>query len=73
MTIQEFRGKTLVSIREYYKKDGKQLPTSKGTFLTSLLIVWKKPIKLLLNLCLFGLSILLLCVVSFHLSMSYMI
>ncbi|OMP02886.1 Transcriptional coactivator p15 [Corchorus olitorius] len=29
VTIQEFRGKTLVSIREYYKKDGKELPTSK--------------------------------------------
>ncbi|GLT47432.1 hypothetical protein SLA2020_487580 [Shorea laevis] len=32
--IQEFRGKTLVSIREYYKKDGKELPTSKGISLT---------------------------------------
>lgn len=32
MTIQEFKGKTLVSIREYYKKDGKELPTSKGTY-----------------------------------------
>jgi len=30
VTIQDFRGKTLVSIREYYKKDGKELPTSKG-------------------------------------------
>jgi len=30
VTIQDFRGKTLVSIREYYKKDGKDLPTSKG-------------------------------------------
>ncbi|GKV40009.1 hypothetical protein SLEP1_g47692 [Rubroshorea leprosula] len=29
VTIQEFRGKTLVSVREYYKKDGKELPTSK--------------------------------------------
>ncbi|GLU06008.1 hypothetical protein SLE2022_230750 [Rubroshorea leprosula] len=34
VTIQEFRGKTLVSIREYYKKDGKELPTSKGISLT---------------------------------------
>jgi len=33
VTIQEFRGKTLLSIREYYKKDGKELPTSKGSFL----------------------------------------
>ncbi|EEF51378.1 RNA polymerase II transcriptional coactivator KELP [Ricinus communis] len=30
VTIQNFRGTTLVSIREFYKKDGKELPTSKG-------------------------------------------
>ena len=35
MTIQEFRGKSLVSIREYYKKDGKELPSSKGTNIKS--------------------------------------
>ncbi|KAL0312432.1 UNVERIFIED_CONTAM: RNA polymerase II transcriptional coactivator KELP [Sesamum radiatum] len=29
VTLSEFRGKTLVSIREYYKKDGKELPSSK--------------------------------------------
>ncbi|RDX85469.1 RNA polymerase II transcriptional coactivator KELP [Mucuna pruriens] len=34
VTIQDFRGKTLVSMREYYKKDGKELPTSKGISLT---------------------------------------
>ncbi|KAF8084556.1 hypothetical protein N665_0712s0004 [Sinapis alba] len=34
VTIQEFRGKALVSIREYYKKDGKELPSSKGISLT---------------------------------------
>ncbi|XP_010529645.1 PREDICTED: RNA polymerase II transcriptional coactivator KELP [Tarenaya hassleriana] len=34
VTIQEFRGRTLVSIREYYQKDGKELPTSKGISLT---------------------------------------
>ncbi|XP_028774742.1 RNA polymerase II transcriptional coactivator KELP [Neltuma alba] len=34
VTIQEFRGKTLVSIREYYRKDGKELPSSKGISLT---------------------------------------
>ncbi|XP_031280930.1 RNA polymerase II transcriptional coactivator KELP [Pistacia vera] len=34
VTIQDFRGKTLVSIREYYKKDGKELPTAKGMSLT---------------------------------------
>lgn len=39
MTIQEFKGKTLVSIREYYKKDGKELPTSKGTYLKALLLL----------------------------------
>ncbi|KAL1364111.1 hypothetical protein HN51_012275 [Arachis hypogaea] len=34
VTVQDFRGKTLVSIREYYRKDGKELPTSKGISLT---------------------------------------
>ncbi|KAF8380032.1 hypothetical protein HHK36_027502 [Tetracentron sinense] len=29
VTVQDFRGKTLVSIREYYKRDGKELPSSK--------------------------------------------
>ncbi|THU68528.1 hypothetical protein C4D60_Mb08t04830 [Musa balbisiana] len=30
VTLQDFRGKTLLSIREYYMKDGKELPSSKG-------------------------------------------
>ncbi|XP_044486807.1 RNA polymerase II transcriptional coactivator KELP [Mangifera indica] len=34
VTIQDFRGKTLVSIREYYKKDDKELPSAKGIALT---------------------------------------
>ncbi|XP_051137617.1 RNA polymerase II transcriptional coactivator KELP-like [Andrographis paniculata] len=34
VTLSEFRGKTLVSIREYYQRDGKELPTSKGISLT---------------------------------------
>uniref|UniRef100_A0A2N9FE29 DEK-C domain-containing protein n=1 Tax=Fagus sylvatica TaxID=28930 RepID=A0A2N9FE29_FAGSY len=34
VTVQDFRGKTLVSIREYYKRDGKELPSSKGISLT---------------------------------------
>ncbi|KAJ9550095.1 hypothetical protein OSB04_022638 [Centaurea solstitialis] len=34
VTLTEFRGKGLVSIREYYKKDGKELPSSKGISLT---------------------------------------
>lgn len=32
VTLSEFRGKTLVSIREYYKRDGKELPSAKGNF-----------------------------------------
>ncbi|XP_052210480.1 RNA polymerase II transcriptional coactivator KELP [Diospyros lotus] len=35
VTLQDFRGKTLVSIREYYRRDGKELPTSKGISLTA--------------------------------------
>lgn len=34
VTIQQFRGNKLISIREYYEKDGKQLPSSKGISLT---------------------------------------
>ncbi|CAD5163307.1 RNA polymerase II transcriptional coactivator KELP-like [Musa acuminata AAA Group] len=34
VTLQDFRGKTLLSIREYYMKDGKELPSSKGISLT---------------------------------------
>lgn len=33
VTLQEFKGKTLLSIREYYFKDGKELP-AKGISLT---------------------------------------
>ncbi|CAH9132200.1 unnamed protein product [Cuscuta epithymum] len=35
VTITEFRGKTLLSIREYYWKDGKECPSSKGISLTA--------------------------------------
>ena len=30
-TVNEYRGKTYVGIREYYEKDGKTLPGKKGT------------------------------------------
>ncbi|KAK4804264.1 hypothetical protein SAY86_004081 [Trapa natans] len=34
VTIQEFRGKSLVSIREYYNQGTKEMPSSKGISLT---------------------------------------
>eukprot|EP00252_Welwitschia_mirabilis_P015180 TRINITY_DN33405_c0_g1_i1.p1 TRINITY_DN33405_c0_g1~~TRINITY_DN33405_c0_g1_i1.p1 ORF type:complete len:191 (+),score=49.99 TRINITY_DN33405_c0_g1_i1:188-760(+) len=34
VTVSAFKGNKLVSIREYWYKDGKQLPTSKGISLT---------------------------------------
>ncbi|RZC74642.1 hypothetical protein C5167_050122 [Papaver somniferum] len=30
VTVQDFKGKTMVSIRGYYQKDGKHFPSSKG-------------------------------------------
>ncbi|GJY80269.1 RNA polymerase II transcriptional coactivator KELP [Tanacetum coccineum] len=35
VTLTEFKGKSLVSIREYYMKDGKELPSSKGMALSN--------------------------------------
>ncbi len=29
VTVSEFRGKTMVSVREYYEKDGQELPGKK--------------------------------------------
>ncbi|GJN17928.1 hypothetical protein PR202_gb05036 [Eleusine coracana subsp. coracana] len=34
VTLSEFRGRTLVSIREFYLKDGKEVPSAKGISLT---------------------------------------
>ncbi|XP_058739475.1 RNA polymerase II transcriptional coactivator KELP-like [Vicia villosa] len=35
VTVGDYKGRTLVSIREYFLKDGKQLPTPKGMSLSS--------------------------------------
>lgn len=35
VVVSQWKGKTLVSMREYYEKDGKVLPTSKGISLTA--------------------------------------
>ncbi|TVU03290.1 hypothetical protein EJB05_51183 [Eragrostis curvula] len=34
VTLSEFKGRTLVSIREFYIKDGKEVPSAKGISLT---------------------------------------
>ncbi|XWS46242.1 hypothetical protein CRYUN_Cryun14cG0047800 [Craigia yunnanensis] len=35
VVVHDFRGKTYVSIREFYVKDGKELPSARGISLTS--------------------------------------
>ncbi|MED6125295.1 hypothetical protein PIB30_118820 [Stylosanthes scabra] len=35
VVVKKFKGTTLVSIREFFQKDGKQIPTSKGISLSS--------------------------------------
>ena len=44
VTISSFRGKTLVNIREYYEKDGQELPGKKvGPSLAIFLILLSRP------------------------------
>ncbi|GJP81733.1 hypothetical protein CLOP_g11869 [Closterium sp. NIES-67] len=43
VTVSEFKGRLLVSIREYWSKDGKELPSSKGISLPP--DQWEKLVK----------------------------
>jgi len=40
VSVQKFKGKTYVAIREFYEKDGEERPTKKGVNLT--LEQWRK-------------------------------
>lgn len=42
VTVTDFKGKTFVNVREYYEKDGKDLPGKKVRFYTQLMVYgWK--------------------------------
>lgn len=40
VTVSEFRGKTMVSVREYYEKDGQELPGKKVSFFLTIFFVF---------------------------------
>jgi hypothetical protein len=39
VTVSEFRGKTMVSVREYYEKDGQKLPGKKVSLFLAIPLV----------------------------------
>lgn len=59
VVVQDFRGRSLVSIREFYEKDGKLLPTAKGEHI-SLLSYFTSSSLLLVYVLLCSLCLLLL-------------
>jgi hypothetical protein len=50
VTISSFRGKTMVNVREYYEKDGQELPGKKVSGLLFLLILITTKLGLIIEI-----------------------